>query len=57
MAQEVLELWLEELRESNETIPTYSHHPIVDEVPVNSTNISPSVPSSRPRQLANRTGS
>ncbi|MBI3305015.1 type II toxin-antitoxin system HicB family antitoxin [Candidatus Parcubacteria bacterium] len=34
MAQEVLELWLEEFRESNETIPTYSRHLIVDEIPV-----------------------
>ncbi len=34
MAHEVLELWLEELAESQEYIPLRSAHPIIDEVRV-----------------------
>lgn len=34
MAHEVLELWLEELTESREYIPTRSTYPIVDEIRV-----------------------
>ena len=33
-AKEVLELWLEELREQNQEIPYYTEHPIIDEIPV-----------------------
>ena len=33
-AREVLELWLEELSASGETIPTHRFHPVVDEVSV-----------------------
>lgn len=31
-AQEVLELWLEELAEQQESIPAHAHRPIIDEV-------------------------
>ena len=34
MAHEALELWLEELTESREYIPSRSAHPIIDEVRV-----------------------
>jgi len=33
-AKEILELWLEELKERRQTIPSYSEHPIIYEIPV-----------------------
>ncbi|MFH0856862.1 MAG: type II toxin-antitoxin system HicB family antitoxin [bacterium] len=33
-AQEVLELWIEEIISEGQKIPTYSHRPIIDEIEV-----------------------
>ena len=33
-AQEILELWLEELADAGEKIPAFNFHPIIDEIKV-----------------------
>lgn len=33
-AKEILELWMEELKEQRKEIPFYSQHPIVYEIPI-----------------------
>ena len=34
MAKEVLELWLEELAQTKQEIPTRKHHPVINEIQV-----------------------